>query len=143
MLSRNRKAVRDAVSDATVLPLAVIKDGLEQLMAGFRAQASVMVSLAERVSAIEPAQVDLTQEMADDIVRKIHGPLTIPQGFSDWIKEQARYRDIVRIEPLGHGPHASTSTCVLKADGTMFWQFRDMNGAPLWERTFVPPGYGG
>ena len=96
--------------------------------------------LTEAVGSIQPAKVDLTQEMADDIVRKIHGPLTIGREFSAWITEQAHGHDVLTTFQIGYGNDAARGYMRLKADGKLNLEIMDMNGAMMWMGTFVPPG---
>ena len=96
--------------------------------------------LTKGVRAIQPAKVDLTQEMADYIVRKIQGPLTIGREFSAWIAEQAHGHDVLTTFQIGYGNDAARGYMRLKADGKLNLEIMDMNGAMMWMGTFVPPG---
>lgn len=99
--------------------------------------------LNDHVDAIEPARVDLTQELADDIVRKIHGPLTISQEFSDDLRKLAGRADWFQVVAFGHGGVGSGRLELrIKTDGAMCLEIRDFSGQPMWRGTFVPPGYG-
>lgn len=119
-LNETRQAILDRIAEATT--------AVDEVIAA--------------VEKVQPVQVELTQELADRIVELVHGPLTIPQPFSDWIREQAKFSEIQRADPVGYGAHACTSQYVLRSNGTMYWEFRDMNGATLWRGTFVPPDFG-
>lgn len=102
-----------------------------------------LTQLEAKLDAIQPASVDLTQEMADDIVRKIHGPLTIGQEFSDWIRQEAPHHDIFWATQIGYGSTAGQMHIILKTNGTLFLEMRDHVGRDLWRGTFVPPDFGG
>lgn len=98
--------------------------------------------IVKAIEQIRPASVDLTQEMADDIVRKIHGPLTISREFSDWCAEQAKHGDCVYTFQIGYGSDAGRGLMRLDGNGAMHLDLYDCTGAFLWRGTFVPPGFG-
>lgn len=127
---------RAEVADLVRAQLAPVNGYLAKIMA-------VLAELGNDLAEIKPAQVDLTQEMADDIVRKIHGPLTIGQEFSDSLRRLAEYCDWYQTFPFGYGgPDSGRLELRAKADGALHLQITDFKGAPMWQGTFVPPGYG-
>lgn len=133
MRAKNMRAelanLASAIIDTIMLRLAPEVGRLKVALSDLRAE----------IERIEPVSVELDQALADRIADKMHGPLTIPQHFSDWIREQAQFHDITRIDPLGYGPLCATVTYVLKADGRLYLEIRDAQGADLWRGTFSPP----
>jgi len=127
-----RAADRAAVADLIRHELTPVQGYLAKMMAE-------VARLGNDLAEVKPVSVELDRALADRIAEKMHGPLTIPQPFSDWIRDQAQYREIMRIDPLGYGPAPGTVRYVLKPDGSLYIEFQDCNGATQWQGTFHPP----
>ena len=130
-----RDATRRAITDAVAQAIQPVADAEEAV--GLLAEA--LAVLAKKVERIQPAQVDLSQELADDITRKLRGPLTIPQEMSDWIRQEAQYHDMLSISRLGYSATAGDLRWTLRSDGTMELEIRDMLGSRWWIGVFGPP----
>lgn len=135
MREKTRQAIENAVALAVDPIVSRIVQGIEH-GAGRRQRA-----LLEVLDSIQPASVDLTQEMADDIVRKIHGPLTISQEFSDTLKSDlASHHDWWQAFPFGYGGDSGGRLeMTVKTNGSIYLRILDSVGALKWQGTFVPP----
>ena len=94
------------------------------------------------IQQIQPAHVDLTQEMADDITAKLRGPLTLPQGMGDWAREEAKYHNVPAYHRLGYGAMAADLRWNIKSDGSIDLEILRNDGMRWWSGTFRPAGHG-
>lgn len=94
-----------------------------------------MDRIREAVLAIHPAHIDMTQELADAILDRMRGPLTIPQAVSDWLRG---YTPMQYTMPVGNGGYFRYQ---VMADGTMELHLYDTAGVRAWVGTLVPPDY--
>ena len=135
MRDKARSKLADVVQGATRPLISGVRDDLDHL-------AAALADVGKLVEVVQPVTVELDEALADRIVEKIHGPLTIPQAFSDWIADQAKHSNLLMTYMVGYGPNTCQIYMTMSSNWTLMLEFRDMNGAPLWLGTFVPPGFG-
>jgi hypothetical protein len=124
-----------------------IKDAVRMVVSEYFQQADSSAEgrlkvLTDHVKAVEPVSVELDQSLADRIVEKIHGPMTISKEFSAWLAKNAEFHDVYWTAHLGYGPDCGQVEYRIKTNGTLYMQIADLNGAILWRGTFVPPDFG-
>lgn len=112
----------------------------DQLARQVASVASSVSVLNDHVDAIQPVRVDMARELADDIVAKIHGPLTLPREFSDWIRGQTRSYEWHQTHVLGAGYDAGRIELTMRCEGALGIRILDQYDSPVWAATFVPPG---
>lgn len=96
--------------------------------------------IREAVTAIHPAHIDMTQELADAILDCMRGPLTISQEASDWLRDSTGdYQEFIS-SPLGYRSGGTVYTTITP-DGTINLEFRNQTGETFWRGEFTPPGY--
>ena len=91
------------------------------------------------IGKIQPAHVEMSQELADEITRKLRGPLTIPQEMSDWIRQEASYHDVLSIARLGYSASAPDVHWTLRTDGTLQLEIKRPDGSRWWIGVWGPP----
>lgn len=143
MRARTRQAVGEAVAASIDGALGRLADLVDERSRDAMASRNTHTSLIEQaIREVQPASVDLTQELADDIVRKIRGPLTISAECSAWLRSMAEFKDVFLTYSVGYGPTYGALDMRIKTDGALCLDLRDANGATMWTATLVPPDYG-
>jgi len=133
MRDKARKEIRAIVDGSLDTALTAVYSDLKQDI-----KTSHEGALAA-ISTVQPAQVDLSQELADEITRKLRGPLVIPQEMSDWVREEAQYHDVQTFHRLGYSSSAADARWTLRPDGRIQLEILRFDGVRWWFGMFGPP----
>lgn len=123
--------IGDLHDSLTALIVKVIQDNREWLAEQFE-------DVKDSVNRVAPIHVDMTPELANGILDKMRGPMTIPQDVSDAIRKGAgKYGQWFNVPLTG-----IAMALMARADGTMDVEFKDYEtGEIRYRGTFVPPDY--
>lgn len=88
--------------------------------------------IREKVEAIHPAHIDMTQELADAILDRMRGPLTISTETAEWLKAIGGWQ---WTSPLRNGQFRIN----IYHDGTAELEMQDEKGARVWHGTLREP----
>lgn len=86
--------------------------------------------------SIHPVHVDLNQELADAILAKMHGPLTIPREMGDAF---GKFGWSYITPPIGHSKNAPIFVFNVNSDGSFDLRAENSETRELWwQGTFTP-----
>lgn len=98
--------------------------------------------LLGQLALVQPVKLDLTQELADRITEKLHGPFTISTECSNWLRGLAQHGDVLYVNPVGYTALGGSLDLRIKTNGSLYVELRDHSGQIMWRATLVPPDSG-
>jgi hypothetical protein len=132
---QNRAIERERLIDAMVaqvsLHLAIHHKDLSSQVAGNHEE------LLAAIEQIQPAHVDMTAELADQITLKLRGPLIIPDDMAAWVRDETRYQSVFNVHPIGYGG-GFTAHWTFRPGGYIDLEMRNREGMAWWRGTFQP-----
>ncbi|SRR6266849_2123377 len=97
--------------------------------------------LREAVEAIHPVHVDMDETVANAMLDKMRGPLTVSQTTSDWLRTLAPHVPMSWTFPLGWDANAGQMRATITPEGTLNLELISLVGEILWRGEFTPPDY--
>jgi hypothetical protein len=95
--------------------------------------------LQDSVEKMQPAHIDLSEELAGAILDKMRGPLSISRETSDWLKEISGGYPFNWTMPLGYSSQGGTINAQITAMGSLVLEMRNHANETVWRGEFAPP----
>jgi hypothetical protein len=93
------------------------------------------------INALTMPPIELTEELANMILDRMRGPLTISQGASDWLRTLVSSSPMQWTSPLGWNQNAGQIRQTITPEGTLNIELVTGNGESVWRGEFTPPDY--
>src|SRR5216683_4166242 len=90
------------------------------------------ILIRDLVAGIHPVHVNMDEMVANAMLDKMRGPLTISQSASDWLKEITGGYSFQWATPLGYSPQGGTIWANITADGTLNMRLDNHENETIW-----------